>query len=62
MTFFMAEFAYNNAKNTNTGYTLFKLNYRYYLCIFYKKNFNLYSKLRIAKKQSFKIQKLMIVC
>ena len=33
----MAKFAYNNVKNTNTGYTLFELNYGYYLCISYKK-------------------------
>ena len=36
----MAEFAYNNAKNASTGYTLFKLNYGYHPWVFYKKNFD----------------------
>ncbi len=26
----IAEFAYNNTKNTSTGHTLFKLNYSYH--------------------------------
>ena len=46
----MAKFAYNNAKNISIGYTLFKFNCRYYLCVFYKENLNLYSKLRIMKE------------
>ena len=40
----MAEFAYNNAKNTNTSYMLFELNYRYHPRVFYKKNFDFCSK------------------
>ena len=32
-----AEFSYKNVKNTSTSYTLFKLNYSYYLFVSYKK-------------------------
>ena len=46
----MAEFAYNNAKNTNTSYMFFKLNYRYYFCVSYKENLDLCSKLRIMEE------------
>ena len=46
----MAEFTYNNTKNINISHVLFKFNYRYYLYIFYKKNFNPYLKLKIIKK------------
>ena len=43
-------FVYNNIRNINTNYLLFKLNYRYYLYIFYKKDLNLYLKLKFIKK------------
>ena len=33
----MAKFAYINAKNASTSHILFKLNYRYYSRVFYKK-------------------------
>ena len=36
----MAEFAYNNTKNTKTGYTPFELNFGYYFCIFFEENNN----------------------
>ena len=34
----MAEFAYSNAKNSNTSYMLFKLNYGYQPRVFFKEN------------------------
>ncbi len=34
----MAEFAYNNAKNASTGYTLFELNCSYYPKIFFEED------------------------
>ena len=37
MIFFIVKFAYNNTKNINTSYIIFKLNYKYYFYIFYKK-------------------------
>ena len=35
----MGEFTYNNAKNANTNYPFFKLNYSYYSYAFFEKNF-----------------------
>ena len=60
----MAEFAYNNAKNASTGYTLFELNCIYYPRVSYKeeKILNPCSKSKTAEKLSFKLWKLMIVC
>ena len=53
--FLIAKFAYNNANNINIGYIFFELNYKYYLCITYKKDLDLCSILKIAKKLFFKI-------
>ena len=39
----MAEFVYNNAKNTTTGYRPVELNYGYHLKISLEKNINLCS-------------------
>ena len=55
----MVKFAYNNIKNTNTGHILFELNYKYYSCIFYKKDLDLCSKLKTEEKLSFELQNLM---
>ena len=54
------KFAYNNIKNTNIKYIFFKLNYKYHFYIFYKEDFNLYSKLKTTKKLFFKLQNLMV--
>ena len=51
----MAEFAYNNTKNASTSYLLFELNYRYYLCVSYKKDLNLRLKSKIMEKLSFEL-------
>ena len=53
--FFIAEFVYNNTKNANIGHTSFKFYQRYYTRIFYKKNSDLCSKLRIAEKLYFRL-------
>ena len=45
----MVEFAYNKAKNANTGYILYKLNCEYHLYIFYKKDLDLYLKSKTLK-------------
>ena len=60
----MAKFAYNNAKNTSTGHTLFELNCGYHFCIFYKeeKIFNLCSKSKFMEKLFSKLQKLTTIC
>ena len=57
----MAKFAYNNAKNASTGHTLFKLNYSYYLCVFFEEDTNLCSKLKTAKELSSKLKKLITI-
>ena len=46
----MAEFAYNNAKNTSTGYSPFKLNCDYYFKISFKKDVNPRLKSRFTDK------------
>ena len=58
----MAEFAYNNAKNTSTGYTLFKLNYGYQPCISFEKDTNPHSQSKTSDKLSTELSELMIVC
>ena len=58
----MAEFAYNNVKNASISHMLFKLNYGYYLCIFYKKDLYLYLKSKIIKKPFSELQELIIIC
>ena len=58
----MAEFAYNNAKNANTGHTPFELNCRYHSCVFYKEDLDLCSKLKTTEKLSSKLQNLIAVC
>ena len=51
----MIEFAYNNAKNSATNYTLFKLNYGYNPYILFKKNTNLCSWSKTADNLSTKL-------
>ena len=58
----MTKFAYNNAKNASTGYTLFELNYRYYHCVSYKEDLDPHSKSRTTEKLSSELQELMAVC
>ena len=59
---FIAEFAYNNAKNTSTGHTSFELNYRYHPWVSYKEDLDPHSKLKTAEELSSKFQYLMAVC
>ena len=58
----MAEFTYNNAKNVNIGYMLFEFNCGYHLYIFYKKDFDSRSKLKIVKELSSKLWNLIAIC
>ena len=58
----MAEFAYNNAKNTSTGHTFFKLNCGYHPCVSYKEDLDPRLKSKVAEELSFKLQSLMAVC
>lgn len=59
----MVKFIYNNAiKNTSISHILFELNYGYYLHIFFEKNIDLYSNLKIVDKLIAKVQELLTVC
>ena len=58
----MAKFAYNNAKNTSTGHTLFELNCGYHSWVSYKEDINLCSKSKSANKLLVELQELMTVC
>lgn len=60
--FLIAEFAYNNSKNTSTGHMSFEFNCGDNPQISYKDNIDFYSKFMSAKKLSIKLKKLMIVC
>ena len=58
----MAEFAYNNVKNTSTGHTSFKLNCGYHPRMSYKDNVDSRSKLKSADKLAAELKKLIVVC
>ena len=59
--FLIAEFAFNNAKNNNTGYTSFELNCGYYSCVSYKKNVDPCSKSKLADNLANDLRELMAV-
>ena len=58
----MVEFAYNNAKNASTNFTLFELNCRYYPWVSYKKDLDPRSQSKTAEKLSSELQNLMAAC
>ncbi len=58
----MAEFAYNNVKNTSTGHTPFKLNYDYHPHAFYEKDVDLCSPSKLANKRATELKQLIIIC
>ena len=58
----MAKFAYNNAKKASISHIAFELNYRYYLQVLYKKNFDPCLNSKTAEELSFKLKNLMTVC
>ena len=58
----MAEFAYNNAKNASTGYTLFELNCSYHPHVSYKKDMDPCSRYKSADNLASKLRELMVVC
>ena len=58
----MAEFAYTNAKNANTGFTLFKLNYGYHPWVSYKEDLNPHSQSKTAEELSSELWNLMAAC
>ena len=58
----IAEFAYNNAKNASTSYTLFELNCSYYPRISYEEDINPCSKSKSADDLASNLRELMAVC
>ena len=58
----MAEFAYNNTKNTSTGHTLFELNCGYYSKVFFKEDIDSCLKSRSANELAKKLRELIEIC
>ena len=58
----IAEFAYNDAKNANTGHTPFKLNCGYHFWVSEEEDIDPCSKSKLADKLSAEPQDLMTVC
>ena len=54
----MAEFAYNNTKNANTGHTFFKLNCGFHPRASYEEDVNLRSKSKVLDKLATKLKEL----
>ena len=58
----MTKFAYNNIKNTSTGYILFELNYGYHFKILLEENVNPYLKSHFTYKLAKKLRNLIKIC
>ena len=58
----MAEFAYNNSKNANTGHTSFELNCGYHLRMSYEEEVDPRYQSKSVDKLLEELRKLMIVC
>ena len=58
----MAEFAYNNAKNTSAGVTPFELNCGYHPWVSYIEDLDLHSKSITLKDLSSKLREVITVC
>ena len=55
----MAEFVYNNVKNTSTNHILFKIYYKYYLKVYFEDETNFYSRSYFANKLANKQRELI---
>ncbi len=58
----MVEFAYNNAKNTSTGHTPFKLNCDYHPKVSFEEDVNPRLRSRSANKLAEELRELIEVC
>lgn len=58
----IAEYAYNNTKNTSTGYIYYKFNCDFLLEVFYKKYVDLLSKSKVVDKLIAELSKLTNNC
>ena len=55
----MIKFIYKNAKNASLEYKFFAFYYKYYLCISYKKDANLYSTSKKVNELTKKFRNLI---
>ena len=58
----MAEFVYNNAKNTSTAHTPFELNCGYHPRVSFEKDVDPHSRSRSANELVTELKELMEVC
>ena len=58
----MAEFAYNNAKNSSSGHTPFELNCGYHLCVSFEEDINPCSPSKSANKLLAELRDPITVC
>ena len=58
----MAEFTYNNAKNTSIANISFELNCSYYPYVFFEENINLHFQSKTVKQLSGKLKKRITIC
>ena len=58
----MAKFAYNNAKNSNTGHTPFELNCGYHPCVSFEEDTDPRSQSKSADELSAELRDVMTVC
>ena len=58
----MAEFAFNNAKNSSTGHTPFEPYCGYHHCVFFEEDTDPCSQSKLADELSAKLQDLMTIC
>ncbi len=58
----MAEFAYNNTKNTSTNHTLFELDCGYHPRVFFKKDVNPRSRSHSTNELAEELKELIEVC
>ena len=58
----MAEFAYNNSKNTSISHTPFELNCDYHPYVSFKDKYNSYFRFFLAKRLAIELRELMNVC
>ena len=58
----MAEFAYNNAKNANTGHTLFELNCGFHPKFFFEDDVNPRSRSCFADKLAKELRDMIDIC
>ena len=58
----MAEFTYNNAKNTSSSHTPFKLNCSYHSKVLFEEDVNSHSRSRLTDELAEELRELMEVC